>query len=177
MRWRGCGNSGEARLSNPVAVLDTTFLICLADKNRSSHAAACAYYQHFREKNVEMLLPTVVIAEFCVKQSISTLPIRNFRVLPFNLPDALLCAALNVAGYRTGSGQTGQRDAVKDDFKIIAQAQIEQATFLVTDDAETLSAYCTRLRADNKVTFTVVLLSAGFDMALVNGTGQTELPM
>ena len=63
MRWRGCGNSGEARLSNPVAVLDTTFLICLA------------------------------------------------------------------------------------------------------------------VRADNKVTFTVVLLSAGFDMALVNGTGQTELPM
>lgn len=164
-------------MSNPAAVLDTTFLICLADKKRQSHAAACAYYQHFLEKNVEMLLPTVVVAEFCVKQSIGTLPMRNFRVLPFNLPDALLCAKLNVASYRTATGQTGQRDAVKDDFKIIAHAQIEQATFLVTDDAETLGAYCARLRADGKLAFKVVLLRDGFDVAFVNGTGQAELPV
>lgn len=124
-----------------------------------------------------MLLPTVVIAEFCVKQAIDTLPMRNFRVLPFNLSDALLCAELNGAAYRITLAQTGQRDAVKDDFKIIAQTQREQATFLVSDDAETLAAYCSRLRNDGKIAFQVVLLSAGFDVAFVNGTGQAELPM
>ena len=116
MRWHGCENNGEVPVSNPSVVLDTTFLICLADKNRPSHAAACAYYQYFLEQNVEMLLPTVVIAEFCVKQPIATLPMRNFRVLPFNLPDALCCAELNAAGYRVATGQTGQRDAVKAGF-------------------------------------------------------------
>ena len=124
-----------------------------------------------------MLLPTVVIAEFCQKQSIGTLPMRNFRVLPFNLPDALLCAELNVAYYRAVAGQAGQRDAVKDDFKIIAHARIENAAFLVTDDVETLGAYCERLRPDGKIAFKVVLLREGFDVAFVNGTGQSELPI
>lgn len=159
------------------AVLDTTFLISLADANRPSHATAHEYYRYFASKGATLLLPTVVVAEFAVKQPVSTLPLHNFRVLPFNLPHALLCADLNVAASRAAAGLVGQRDAVKDDFKIIAQAQVEQAGFLLTDDGETMGTYCSRLSSAGKTTFKVVLLKAGFDVAFVNGTGQAELSM
>jgi hypothetical protein len=174
---RGYANNGVDEVNHRSAVLDTTFLISLADGKRPSHAAAHDYYRHFVSNNVTMFLPTVVVAEFGVKQPIDALPLHNFRVLPFNLPHALLCAALNVAANRAAIGQIGQRDAVKDDFKIIAQAQAEKADFLLTDDVETMGAYCARLAADGKTTFKVVQLREGFDVAFVNGTGQSELPM
>ena len=173
----GCANNGEDEVNPLSALLDTSFLISLADANRSSHAAAHEYYRYFVSEGGTLLLPTIVVAEFAVKQPIDALPLHNFRILPFNLPHALLCAELNVAANRAATGLVGQRDAVKDDFKIIAQAQVEQASFLLTDDAETMGTYCSRLAADGKTAFKVVLLRDGFDIAFVNGTGQTELPV
>ena len=164
-------------MSDPTVVLDTTFLISLADKSRSSHSAAVDYYRYFLEHNIEMLLPTVVVAEFCIRQSLDVLPMRNFRVLPFNLADAIQCAELNAPASRADAGQAGQRDAVKDDFKIMAHAKTEGASLLATDDAETLGAYMDRLRADHRIDCRVVLLRDGFDPSRVNGTGQTELTL
>jgi thioredoxin-related protein len=122
-----------------------------------------------------MLLPTVVAAEFSVVQPITDLPLRNFRVLPFNLPEAVKCAELNVHHYRQQLGSTGQRDSVKDDFKIIAQAVVQQARLLVTEDETTLCKYCERLKTDGKIKFRVVKLSGGFDEAQVNEDGQRPL--
>jgi hypothetical protein len=85
-----------------------------------------------------MLLPTIVAAEFCVVQPVRELPLRNFRVLPFNLADAEKSAELNAHRYRQALANTGQRDAVKDDFKIIAQAVVQKARLLITEDNETL---------------------------------------
>jgi len=69
------------------AVLDTGFFISLVDGNRPCHEAARGYYRHFLENGITMFLPTVVVAEFAIKQPIADLPLRNFRVLPFNLDD------------------------------------------------------------------------------------------
>lgn len=158
------------------AVLDTGFLISLVDRSRPCHTDAKRYYRYFLENTIEMCLPTVVAAEFAIKQPISDLPLRNFRVLPFNLDDAERCAALNVAYYRSRVG-AGQRDAVKDDFKIIAQTEVQGARLLVTEDEDTLSRYCDALIADGKVHFRVVSLRAGFDVSFVNEDGQIEMPL
>jgi hypothetical protein len=160
---------------NNMAVLDTGFFISLVDRNRQCHKAARSYYKYFLENGVVMLLPTVVVAEFSIIQPITDLPLRNFRVLPFNLPEAVKCAELNVHHYRQKLGSVGQRDAVKDDFKIIAQAVVQQARLLVTEDETTLCRYCERLRTDRKIKFRVVKLAAGFDEALVNKDGQRGL--
>jgi hypothetical protein len=159
---------------NNMTVLDTGFLISLVDKNRSFHQAARSYYKYFLEHGIVMLLPTVVVAEFSIVQPVSDLPLRNFRVLPFNLPEAVKCAELNAHHYR-GQLQVGQRDSVKDDFKIIAQAVVQQARLLVTEDESTLCRYCERLKSDNKIGFRLVKLSAGFDEAFVNEDGQRRL--
>lgn len=161
-------------MSNAV-VVDTSFLICLVSEDRPSHAAAKAYYRFFLENDVTMLLPTVVVAEFAVKQPPEDLPLRNFVIAPFNFDTAKTCAVLNAAEQRERMNGHGQRDAVKDDFKIIAHAVASQASYLVTDDHETMAKYCGKLRDDKAITFKIVPLWEAFDTALVNGTGQSEL--
>jgi hypothetical protein len=154
-------------------VLDTGFLISLVDRNREGHEAAKAYYKFFLQNDVIMFLPTVVAAEFAVKQSVHDLPLRNFRVLPFNLTDAIRCANLNVVYYR-GKHGSGQRDAVKDDFKILAQAEEQSAEVILTEDENTLSKYGTHLREDGKIQLRVVSLKDGFDRSRLND-GQKEI--
>jgi predicted nucleic acid-binding protein len=160
---------------NNMAVLDTGFLITLVNRNRPSHQAARNYYKCFLDHSVVMLLPTVVISEFSIVQPVTDLPLRNFRVLPFNFLDAVKCAELNAHHYRLQMGNTGQRDSVKDDFKIIAQAVVQGARLLVTEDETTLCKYCERLKSDAKIEFRVVKLSGGFDEAQVNEDGQRPL--
>jgi len=143
-------------MMNNMAVLDTGFLISLVDRKRTFHQVARSYYKYFLEHSVVMLLPTVVVAEFSIVQPVTDLPLRNFRVLPFNLPDAVKCAELNMHHYRKQLENTGQRDSVKDDFKIIAQAVVQQARLLVTEDESTLCKYCERLIIDAKIAFRVV---------------------
>lgn len=156
------------------AVLDTGFLITLFDANRKAHEHAKAYYRYFLENGVPLYLPTVVASEFCIKQPITDLPLHNFKILPFNLAESIRCADLNNAYYRKKSG-AGQRDAVKDDFKIIAQTEEQEALFLLTEDTNSMSVYCDLLRNESRVAFKVIELSKGFDISFVNGTGQTEL--
>lgn len=160
---------------NNMAVVDTGFLISLVGRNRPCHQAARSYYKYFLDNSVVMLLPTVVIAEFSIVQPVTDLPLRNFRVLPFNLPEAVKCAELNAHHYRHQLGNAGQRDSVKDDFKIIAQAVVQEARLFVTEDETTLCKYCERLKADSKIEFRVIKLSGGFDEALVNNDGQRPL--
>jgi hypothetical protein len=156
------------------AVLDTGFLITLVDANREAHEHAKAYYRHFLENGIPLYLPTVVASEFCIKQPITDLPLHNFKVLPFNLAESIRCAELNVAYYRKKIG-VGQRDAVKDDFKIIAQAEEQDALFLITEDSKSMSVFCDLLRTESKIDFKVLELSKGFDVSFVNGNGQTEM--
>lgn len=162
-------------MMNNMAVLDTGFLISLVDRNRLCHQTARSYYRYFLEHGVIMLLPTVVASEFSIVQRVTDLPLRNFRVLPFNFLDALKCAELNAHYYRQHLGNIGQRDSVKDDFKIIAQAVVQQARLLVTEDETTICKYCDRLKVDMKIQFRVVKLPGGFDEAQVNEDGQRPL--
>ncbi len=158
-----------------AVVVDTGFLICLVSEDRPSHAAATEYYRYFLENDITMLLPTVVVAEFAVKQPPEELPLRNFVIAPFNFDTAKTCAALNAAEQRERMNGHGQRDAVKDDFKIIAHAVAEAALFIVTDDQNTMAKYCARLNQDKTVSFKVVPLWEPFDVSYVNDNGQKEL--
>lgn len=95
-------------------------------------------------------------------------------MLPFNLVEAQRCGELNATYYRNLSGE-GKRDAVKDDFKIIAQTVEQQARLLITEDEETLARYCDRLRNDGKISFKTVPLRKEYNETLVNNDGQGKL--
>ena len=143
-------------------MLDTSFLISLGDPARAHHAVARQYYKECITRRATMLLSTVVISEYSVRQSINDLPNRNFLVLPFNVDHAMACGLLLRAAERDAGDD---RVRVKDDYKLIAQCQCEGVTHVLSEDASTLTKYLERLRLAGSLGTRGVLLRDGFDLA------------
>jgi hypothetical protein len=153
-------------------LLDTSFLISLSDPGRTHHAQAVQYYRECVQRQVPMVLSTIVISEFQVRQSINDLPLRNFVVLPFNVEHAMRCGLL-IRGLERDPAD--DRVRVKDDFKLVAQCDCEGISHLLSEDASTLAKYLERARQGSSglATTQVVLLRDGFDAAwFENGQGR-----
>lgn len=157
-----------------TVVVDTSFLISLVSEDREAHETAKKYYKYFLDNNIQMILPTVVVAEFAIKQPPEDLPLQNFKVAPFNFETAKKCAKLNAIKYRAQQREEdkGQRDSVKDDFKIIAHAAIVPAMWLVTEDEGTMAHYCKQLNDEGVLSLKVVPLWEPFDVSYINSDGQ-----
>jgi predicted nucleic acid-binding protein len=153
-------------------LVDTSFLISLADSNRAQHAVATQYFQEALRRNVPLYLSAIVISEFQVKQAITDLPLRNFNVLPFNI-DHAMTAGLLMRSLNRDSGD--DRVAIKDDMKLVAQTVCESITHILTEDTNTLAKYLDRLRKTGECTTQAILLADGFDAAWLNN-GQAVLP-
>lgn len=151
-------------------LLDTSFLITLAGKNRPHHEAARRYWRHFIENQIPIFLSTIVVSEFCVKQEIDPQILRCCIVLPFNWDDAQRVATLDWKPLRPPGVE---RDALKDDIKIIAQAARMDAEFVITDDSESFFRFCETFKSAGKVLFKAIKLEDGFDRAFFNG-GQRD---
>jgi len=152
-------------------VVDTSFLITLADPQRQHHAIARRYWQYFMEQELPVFLPTIVVSEFYVRQEIPAEILRCCVVLPFNWNDAIKAAHLDFTQFKATSES---RVAIKDDIKIIAQAVICDAQQVITEDAETLARIAAELRAAGKLAFKTITLSDGFDRAFFAPNGQRD---
>ena len=143
-------------------VLDTSYLITLANPTRDHHKTARRYWRHFMESEMPVFLPTIVVSEFYLRQEIPPEILRCCVALPFNWDDARKAAEL---GFDQFKGQAESRTALKDDIKIIAQAAVCGAGYLITDDTQTMQHCCEALRTAGKVQFAVITLAEGFDRA------------
>lgn len=104
-------------------LLDTSYVIRLLKSDDPLNGNAKAWFRELLDRKVPMYLSTIVIAEYCVKGSFEELPLRNVRVLPFNVDHA------RRAGPFTGSllsirtkGGSEERHVVLNDVKLMAQA-------------------------------------------------------
>ncbi len=152
-------------------LLDTSFLITLAGTNRPHHEVARRYWRHFLESQIPIFLSSIVVSEFCVKQEIPPEIFRCCIVLPFNWDDAQRAAKLDWKRHRPLGAQ---RDALKDDIKIIAQAAVADAEFVVTDDTESFFLFCKVFKAAGEVQFKPIKLEDGFDRAFFDPNGQRD---
>jgi predicted nucleic acid-binding protein len=153
-------------------VLDTSYLITLADPKRPGHKTARQYWRHFAEQSIPVFLPTIVVSEFCIKQEIPPELLRACVVLPFNWDDAIKAASLDFSKFpRKGES----RDALKDDVKIIAQAIVKDAAWLITDDKGSFFKFADKLRAAGKAEFRPIKLEDGFDVSFFDPAGQRLL--
>lgn len=110
---------------NISVLLDTSFLISFVNENRPNHGIATQYYRFMVEQRVPMYFSAIVAAEFAIKQSITDLPLRNFRDLQFNIPHGVKTALLmNALGKRDDDDN---RVAVFNDIKLMAQAAHEKS--------------------------------------------------
>lgn len=156
-------------------LLDTSFLITLADDSRPRHAIARQYYEHALQQGAPLHVSTLALAEFAIKQAVTDLPLRNFRIEPFNIRHAIksgeLCAALMPA-----RDSEDKRSVVVADLQLIAQTATEGIPFILTEDRNTLSKYVERARTAGTCQCRAVLLSEGFEAAWFND-GQAALPL
>ncbi len=153
-------------------LVDTSFLISLADPGRPNHEAAKSYFRESLHRGVPLYLSAIVASEFQVGQPVTDLPLRNFVILPFNIDHAMM-AGLLMHGFERDAAD--RRDVVKEDIKLIAQAICESITHILTEDRRTLAKYVQRFNAAGQSAIQTVLLVDGFDAAWFNN-GQRGLP-
>ena len=153
-------------------LLDTSYLISLADPARSHHGVAQQYLREALRQGIPLYLSAIVASEFQVKQAVTDLPLRNFEVLPFNI-DHAMTAGLLMRELRRDHGD--DRSAVKDDVKLIAQAICESLTHILTEDQRTLAKYVERFNQSGQSSLRAIVLSEGFDAAWFNN-GQRGIP-
>lgn len=153
-------------------LVDTSYLISLADPGRAHPHVAVSYLREALRRGVPLYLSAIAASEFQVKQAVTDLPLRNFEVLPFNIDHAMQTGLLMRMLKRDAGDDRG---AVKDDVKLIAQAICESLTHVLTEDAQTLVKYVKRLNEAGQCGLKTILLADGFDTAWFNN-GQRGLP-
>lgn len=157
----------------PSVLLDTSFLISLVDNNRDNHQIAKSYYKHILEQKFPIYFSTIVASEFSIKQPVTDLDLKNFRFLPFNITHAIKSAEIRNLLKERDTGDN--RDVVKDDMKIIAQALCENIPFVLTEDKGTFYKYCDRLRNSHSLEIRAIKLADGFVPASLRLDGQTDI--
>ncbi|WP_024891718.1 type II toxin-antitoxin system VapC family toxin [Luteimonas huabeiensis] len=157
---------------SPSALLDTSFLITLINARRPHYETAKQFYRHMLQNDVPMYLSAIVAAEFGIKQPVAALPLRNFRILNFNVSHGQKAAELwNALGTRDDGDA---RMIVRDDVKLLAQASHENIGFILTEDASTLYKYCERLRQAGTIQTRALKMADGFDASALREDGQKD---
>ncbi|RZJ60510.1 MAG: hypothetical protein EON49_08210 [Acidovorax sp.] len=152
-------------------LLDTSYLITLADPARVHHEIAKRYLREALAHGCPLYLSAVVASEFQVGQPVTDLPLRNFHVLPFNIDHGMTAGNFMRVLPRDARDD---RVAVKDDIKLLAQMVCESITHILTEDSNTLAKYLARLRDQGQTSAQAIVLAQGFDAAWFNG-GQKHL--
>lgn len=155
--------------------VDTSFLISFADPSRPNHAVAVDYFHHCVANGHTLCLSTLVVAEFEVVQPVSDLPLGNFHILPFNFRHAVESANYHRQIKGTEPVDEANRSVVRNDLKILAQAQIEECSIILTEDANTLTRWAERLRSANHCRVSAILLKDGFRPDELNNPDQKTL--
>ena len=153
-------------------VLDTSFLITLADPVRDHHQTAKSYWKHFLEQGITVFLPTIVVSEFCRKQEIPPDIRQSCVVLPFNWEEAIKSAEMDITLF---DRQGEPRPALVDDVKIISQGIVQDAQWLITDDKKTFYRYAADLQKAGKSQCKPIKLEDGFDLSFFEPDGQRNL--
>lgn len=87
-----------------------------------------------------MYISTITVAEYCVNGDISELPLRNVRIVPFNIQHAIIAGKFAKALYDarlTKELSIDNRLIIPNDAKIFAQANCsDDVKFFVTSDTK-----------------------------------------
>lgn len=155
--------------------VDTSFLISFADKGRPNHQAAMEYFRYAVENEFRICLSTLVIAEFEVKQRITDLPLSNFEVVPFSARHAVEAAKFHRTLTDLKSPDDGPRHVVRNDLKILAQAELEGCQTVLGEDSNTLTRWTEKLHNAGHTQIRSILLKNGFLPEELNDPNQKGL--
>jgi predicted nucleic acid-binding protein len=69
-------------------LLDTSFFVRLINQNDPLSKNAENYFMRFLQHNIPLYISTISVAEYCVVGKFEQLPLKNIRIIPFNLNHA-----------------------------------------------------------------------------------------
>lgn len=139
-----------------IVFCDTGFFIRLVGEDEGElHDSAMKYFKYFLENGYILRMSTISIAEFCVKDSIKHLPLRNVLISPFNVVSAEytgMCASVLLEKKAKGARVIGERVIILNDVKIMSQAQCDKASYYITSDIRSKRMYDV-LKDEQKLTY------------------------
>ena len=128
-----------------AVLLDTSFLIRLLSEKDALHSNALGYFRYFLENGIPMYISTIAIAEYCVIGSIEELPLKDMRILPFNIMHATIAgrmASIMIKARKEDNDDYGTRPVVLNDVKMLSQAQsVEEISMFVTSDSRSAKIF------------------------------------
>ena len=128
-------------------LLDTSFFLRFLNERDPLFKNADGYFRYFLEKEYTLFISTISIAEYCVGGTIDQLPLRNLKILPFNVSHAKRTgefARILYAERKAGNVNFKERILIPNDSKLFAQADTDiNIQNFITSDLESFKAYAT----------------------------------
>lgn len=140
---------------NKNVFCDTGFVIRLLDRTNDLHENALGYFRYFLENDYFIRMSTIAVAEFCVKDQIEHLPLKQILLSPFNAYHASKtgeCARILYDAKAKGVIEVDARILIQNDVKLLAQAECEFADYYLTSDSRSKRMYDV-LKEEGKLSF------------------------
>ncbi len=121
-----------------AVLLDTSFFIRLLNREEKLHHHAKGYYRYFLDRDYTLIISTISIAEYCVIGERTDLPLKQLKVLPFNIDHAEQAGHFANILFRHKNSLKKKglpRANIPNDAKLLAQAHMEtNVVYYVTAD-------------------------------------------
>lgn len=128
-----------------AVLLDTSFFLRFLNDSDPLFKNADGYFRYFLQEEIDMLISTISIAEYCIGGNIHELPLKNLQIAPFNLNHAQRTGEFaRVAFQERGNKnlQVSDRKIIPNDTKLFAQADCEKTIeFYLSSDSESFKVY------------------------------------
>jgi len=137
--WRKSAEVHMSKIGDKLGVLcDTGFLIRLNRPQEPLHAHARGYLKYLLAGDHRIYVSTIALAEYAVRDKIENLPMRYFRVIPFNIDHAQKAGEFAAKVFTQRDQipeEITQRVIIPNDTKMFAQADVSDAiTHYLTAD-------------------------------------------
>ncbi len=115
---------------------DTSFCIRLLKNNDPLHNNAKEYFKYFLDQKIEIYLSSIVIAEYSVKDDINNFPLESAKIIPFDFLDGKTAGEFHSIFTKNRDKITIERNAIKDDCKLMAQIFNRKIQGYITKDSK-----------------------------------------
>lgn len=128
-----------------AVLLDTSFFLRFLNDDDPLFKNADGYFRYFLQEDIDMLISTVSIAEYCIGGDIQELPLKNLQIIPFNLNHAQRTGKFAKIAFTERANKNlhvKDRKIIPNDSKLFAQADCEKSIeYYLSSDSESYKVY------------------------------------
>ncbi len=132
-------------MEHKSVLLDTSFFLRFLNDADPLFENADSYFRYFLKENIAMIISTISIAEYCVGGDVHDLPLKNLKILPFNINHSIKTGEFaKIAFIARGDGvlHVNNRKIIPNDTKLFAQADTElNIAQYLSSDSESKKIY------------------------------------